>query len=204
MRALEHRSLHLLAFAAALLAACGSAGSYTWVDDVPKTEIAGPTQGDYVIGSGDLLAIRVYNQEALSTRGRVRPDGKIGVPLAGEIEAQGRRPQDLAREIEAHLKPFVLAPAVIVSVEEIRPLQVSILGEVARPGVVSLEPGAGVLQALASAGGTTDFADRERIFVLRKRPAQPPLRIRFSYSQLAGGGSGATFALVNGDVVMVE
>lgn len=82
-------------------------------------------------------------------------------------------------------------------------MQISVLGEVARPGVFSLEPGAGVLEALASAGGATEFADRGRIFVLRRRGERPPLRIRFSWARLAEGG-GAAFALADGDVVMVE
>ena len=201
MRAREACSLVLIAVSS--LTACAE-GAYVRVQDVSKADIADAGQRDYVIGAGDALAIRVYNQDALSARGRVRPDGKIAVPLAGELDALGRRPQDLAKDIEARLKPFVVAPTVLVSVEEIRPIQISMLGEVARPGVISLDAGAGVLQALASAGGTTDFADRERIFVLRKREAQPPLRIRFSYADLARGGSGALFALAHGDVVIVE
>lgn len=201
MRAREAISLFLIAVSS--LTACAE-GAYVWVQDVSKADVAGAGERDYVIGAGDALAIRVYNQDPLSTRGRVRPDGKISVPLAGEVDALGRRPQDLAKDIEARLKPFVVAPAVFVSVEEVRPIQISMLGEVTRPGVVALDAGAGVLQAIASAGGTTDFADRERIFVLRKREAQPPLRIRFSYAELAQGGGGALFVLAHGDVVIVE
>lgn len=204
MQRLERRCLLLLAGAACALAACGPAGPYVWVQDVAGAEIPGKNQGDYVIGSGDVLAVRVYNEEALSARGRVRPDGKIAVPLAGEIDALGRRPQDLARDIEARLKSFIVAPAVVVSVEEVRPMQVSVLGEVERPGVYPLDSGAGVLQALASAGWATEFADRDCIFVLRKRDAEPPLRIRFTLAELSRGGNGALFALADGDVVIVE
>lgn len=187
------------------LAACGGAGSFVWIDDVPLTEIVEPARREYVIASGDVLAIRVYNQEAISARCRVRSDGRIAIPLAGEIDAVGRRPVELAKEIEAQLKPFVVAPAVVVSVEEMQPLQISVLGEVMRPGVFPMEPGSGVLQALALAGGTTRFAHQDRIFVLRRRLAQPPLRIRFTYKDLAGGtGRGATFSLAPGDVVTVE
>lgn len=195
----------LILLAALPLAGCAHTDAYVWVDEVPTSQIAAPSPGDYVIASGDVLAIRVYNQDGLSTRGRVRPDGKIGVPLAGEIDALGKRPADVAKDIEAHLKPFFVAPAVIVAVEEIQPLQISVLGEVAHPGAFSLTPGAGVLQALAIAGGTTEFADRERIFVIRKRTIGPPLRIRFSYEQTTrGAGSGVSFQLLSGDVVTVE
>lgn len=201
------RDLRRLALCGALLAlaGCGPTGAYVWVNDVPKTDLAGAGDGAYVIGAGDLLSVRVYNQEAISTRGRVRPDGRIAVPLAGEIEAVGRRPVDLAKEIEAHLKSFVVAPVVAVSVEEIQPVKISVLGEVARPGMFTLEAGAGVLEALASAGGPTDFADKDAIFVLRRRGAAPPLRVRFTYAQLTGGaGNAAAFTLVSGDVVTVE
>ncbi len=199
------RDLLQLAIVVLSLAGCGSAGAYLWVDEVPATEVVDPGPRQYVIAAGDVLSIRVYNQDAISTRGKVRPDGKIGVPLAGEVDAGGRRPVELAREIEAQLKPFVVAPAVVVSVEEVQPIHVAVLGEVARPGVYALEPGAGVLQAMAIAGGATDFADRDGIYLLRKRAAQPPLRIRFSYAKLAGGeGRGAGLTLVAGDVLMIE
>ncbi len=66
----------------------------------------------------DTLTVRVYNQDGVTTRGRVRPDGRIALPLAGEVEAEGRRPADLAREIEAKLKPFFVAPSVAVNVDD--------------------------------------------------------------------------------------
>jgi polysaccharide export outer membrane protein len=196
----------LLAMATSLLLTRCSPGirSFTWVDEIPRTEISGTVSGDYTIAEGDLLGVRVYNQDALSSRSRVRPDGRIGVPLAGEIEALGRRPADLAKEIEARLKPFIVAPAVVVVVEEIQPVRIAVLGEVAHPGVFVLEPGASVLQALATAGGTTEFADRERIFVIRPRAAKAPLTIRFSYARLVGTARASSFALANGDVVTVE
>ncbi|MFO0756284.1 MAG: polysaccharide biosynthesis/export family protein [Byssovorax sp.] len=187
------------------LAACGASSDYLWVDDLPRTAAVEGPHDEYVIAAGDMVTIRVYNQDAISTRGRIRPDGKIGVPLGGEVEARGLRPVDLAKLIEAKLKPFVIAPSVTVSVDEQGPLRVSVLGEVAHPGVFAADAGAGVLQALAMAGGPTEYADRERVFVLRPQAGKPPLRIRFSLPKLsAGSGRGAVFTLENGDVVLVE
>jgi polysaccharide export outer membrane protein len=172
-----------------------------WVDDVPASEFGGKPEA-YVINVGDLLNVRVYNQDAMSTRARVRPDGKIAVPLLGDIEARGRKPAELAKALEARLKEFVVAPAVIVTVEEAQPMLVSVIGEVARPGILTLEPTSGVLQALAGAGGVTDYANRDRIFVFRR---SPQLRIRFTYESLTRGeGKGAAFLLQQGDVVVVE
>jgi polysaccharide export outer membrane protein len=185
--------------------ACGPSLAHVWIDDLSPTIVAEAPSGEYVIGSGDMLAIRVYEQESVSTRGRVRPDGKLTIPLAGEVDTLGKRPTDLAKEIEARLKPFVRTPTVTVIIEESQPIRVSVLGEVAHPGVFVLEPGAGVLQALASAGGTNDYASRDRIFVIRRMPGEGPIRIRFSQSKLMGESRrAATFALVSGDVVMVE
>jgi polysaccharide export outer membrane protein len=187
------------------LPGCGYAGPYVWVDDASRAELGDAAGRDYVIAGGDLLAVRVYNQEALSIRGRVRPDGRIAVPLAGEVEALGRRPADLARELEARLKSFVVAPAVVVAVEEVQPIRISVIGEVAHPGVFTLDADAGVLQALAMAGGATEYADRERIFVIRRVHAKAPVRIRFSYARLLGGSArAAAFVLAPGDVVAVE
>lgn len=204
-RAACRRGVRGAALASALvLTACGATTTQVWVDEVSSAELGEAAAGDYLIATGDLLAVRVYEQDAVSTRGRVRPDGKISVPLAGEVRALRRRPAELAREIEALLKPFVRAPTVSVIVEEIQPVRVSVLGEVARPGVFVLDPGAGVLQALASAGGTTEFAASDRIFVVRRMSGGAPIRIRFSLAKLTGDSRAAGFMLTQGDVVMVE
>lgn len=187
-----------------LLGACASTGRYVWVDDLPRADDAGAR--DYVIGSGDLLSVRVYAQDPVSTRVRVLGDGKITVPLVGDVIARGRRPSELAKEIETKLKPFLVAPSVSVTVEEAKPMSVSVVGEVAHPGVYVLEPMAGVLTAVASAGGTTEFADRDRIFVLRRASGGgEPLRIRFRWEHLVHAeGRALGFALQPGDVVVVE
>ena len=87
-----------------------------------------------------------------------------------------------------------------------RPLTVSVVGEVVRPSVVTLDPGAGVLQALAAAGGLTDFAQREGIFVLRKPgPDVAPVRIRFTWAALTRGETkAARFALAPQDIIVAE
>jgi polysaccharide export outer membrane protein len=204
MRLLERLRAASLGLALSL-AGCAGGAPYVWVNEVARADLTEGSSAYYVIASGDVLAIRCYNQDAVTTRARVRPDGRISVPLAGEIEAEGRRPADLAREIEARLKPFFVAPAVIVAVEEAQPLHVAVLGEVARPGVYPLEPRTGVLAAIAAAGGLSEYAARDRIFVLRRRPAQAPLRVRFTLGLLSGEpGRASQFALVPGDVVTVE
>ena len=108
------------------------------------------------------------------------------------------------RQIQVHVKAFLTNPVVTVGLEEAKLVTVSLLGEVAKPGQFALEPGAGVLHALAAAGGLTDFAHRDRIFVLREVDGKP-LRIRFDYQALTeASGRAAEFRVQSGDVVVVE
>ena len=178
-------------------------GRFVWVDDIPVSALGSTNDAAYVIATGDVLSVRVYNQEGMSTRAKVRADGKISVPLVGEIEARGKKPSELAKTLEVRLKEFIVAPAVTVTVDEAQAMQVSVIGEVAHPAILTLDPTAGVMQALAGAGGLTDFATRDRIFVYRK--GTPAVRVRFTWDALTRGeGQGAAFVLKQGDVVVVE
>jgi polysaccharide export outer membrane protein len=115
----------------------------------------------------------------------------------------GKTPSDLATELEGLLKDYVKSPVVYVVVEESKPDTVSVLGEVGRPGVYPLAGGTRVAQALATAGGLTAFARKDRIYVLRSRPQ--PARIRFTYQGLVeAAGPASIFDLRPGDVVVVE
>jgi polysaccharide biosynthesis/export protein len=185
---------------AALLGACSGAGPYLWVHELPSQ----PAQQDtsYLIRAGDVLDIRVRQDDRLTTRARVRTDGRITIAMIGEVQAEGRTPAVLAQELTRSLEPYIAQPGVSVSVEEARPLTVTVLGELARPGVYALEPSSGVLEALASAGGLTEFAKRDSIYVLRQNPR---LRVRFTYDALLWNEpTAAAFRLAPGDVVTVE
>jgi polysaccharide export outer membrane protein len=191
----------LLALILALASGC-SAGPYVWVDALPA---APPVEDAYIINPGDVLNIRVYNQDTISLKVHVGPDGKISVPLVGEIDTRGMRTSTLAHMVEEHLKPYVIAPSVSITLEEVQPVRVSVVGEVAHAGVFTAPAGSNVLQALALAGGLTEYADKDRIFVLRVRPSGPLLRVRMTYKDLTRGtGKSAAFALEGGDTVVVE
>ena len=132
----------------------------------------------------------------------MRSDGKIAVPFLGDVDVQGKSPDVVSRELGVRFKEYVVSPNVTVAVEEPSPTSVSVLGEVAHPGVYTVDASSGVLQALALAGGFTDYASRSAIYVTR-REAVP--RIRFSYSALVNGeGRAAAFRLRPGDVLVVE
>jgi polysaccharide export outer membrane protein len=180
-------------------AACGATGPYVWVDSLPSQ---GGGANDVTIADGDVVNVRVFNQEPLSTKERVRADGKIAMPVIGEVMARGKRPAQLGQEIQDRLKSVVVAPSVTVTVEQPADLKVSVLGEVRNSGIFQLDPGANVLTALAAAGGLNDYADSDKVFVIRK---SLPQRVRFRYSDLRSADpKSIKFTLQAGDVIVVE
>jgi polysaccharide export outer membrane protein len=204
-----HKALHVLAPWVLLVASsafavsgCASAGNFTWFKDIPNSG-QDSELSEYTIGVGDTVNIRVYEQENLSGTAKIRRDGRIALPLAGELMVAGKHPAQLAREIEGRLKEFVVTPRVTVNVEQSQPVTVTAVGEVVHVGTLVLEPPARLIEALAQAGGPSDYADKSRIFVLRQFPAFQ--RIRFTYDAiLHNEGGSATFPLRTGDVVVVE
>ena len=121
------------------------------------------------------------------------------------MQVAGLSPEAVAKQIQDRLKEggFLNVPSVNVTVEEMKPVAVPVLGEVTHPGQYNLDKSSGVLEALAAAGGFTDFAHRDRIFVLR-RQAQLT-RIRFTFESLSRGrGRASEFRLQTGDAVVVE
>ena len=191
--------LGLASFAAV---GCASAGSFTWYREMPASEWGSDT-GEYVIGVGDAINIRVYEQENLSGAAKIRRDGRISLPLAGELIAAGKHPSQLSREIEAHLKEFIVTPRVTINIETSQPVTVTALGEIAHVGTLTLEPPARLIEALAQAGGPNDYADKSRIFVLRQFPKFQ--RIRFTYDAVLHNElNAATFPLRTGDVIVIE
>jgi polysaccharide export outer membrane protein len=189
----------LLAAVLLALAGCfgGARPEYTWIDEYPQPVRA---EQPYLIAAGDLLTVRVQGQEGMSGKSRVRDDGNISLPFLNDVLAVDLTPLQLADQIQVRLKEFVVKPVVVVSVEESRPFEASVVGNVRKAGTFPVDPRSGVLQALAAAGGLGEFADPDRIFVLRKGD-----RIRFTYKALIRGERrAAAFRLRAGDVVVVD
>jgi polysaccharide export outer membrane protein len=181
--------------------ACANQGGFVWVDNYTPSR---GTPAGYVAGVGDLLNVQVFDNDKLSTRTRVRSDGSISLPLLSDVPVLGKTPARIAQEIEILLKErnLILDPHVNVVVDELKPVNVSVLGAVNHAGRFSLEPGAGLAEALASAGGLSEFAHKDRIFVSRNTPER--VRIRFNFDALSSPtGRAALFRLQDGDLIMV-
>jgi polysaccharide export outer membrane protein len=192
----------LLVLLGLALSGCSSLGNYTWYTEVPRSEWL-PDASEYVIATGDVITVRVFDQENLAAHGKVRSDGRITVPFAGEVVAVGKTPLQLGKDIETKLKVFIVSPRVLVNVDETSPIVVSMLGEVGAKGNLTLLRPSTLLQVLAQAGGPTEFANKEAIFLVRQRPVFR--RIRFTYDALLNNENGAAaFQVRSGDVIVVQ
>jgi polysaccharide export outer membrane protein len=160
--------------------------------DAPKakaTTAAPPTAEEYTIGPDDLLAVNVWREPEISRSVLVRPDGRISLPLVGDLRASGRTPAQLQDEIKGHLRNYLTDPEVTVIVQEARSQKFNILGEVEHPGSYALTRAMTVLDAIAVAGGLRDFAKSGKIYVLRITADGSRTRLQFNYKQVIKGQS---------------
>ena len=185
----------LLSLAAPAAAGCGGSGTHA-TRRIPAPPV------EYRLGAEDLVEVNVWKEPGLSTTAPVRPDGKLTVPAIGELRAEGRTTHELEREITTRLASLVTSPIVSVIVKEVRASRVYVLGEVQKPGVFPLNGRLNVLEAIALAGGLTEFADRDDIVVLRRLPDGNEERLGFDYG--SASARGGAFALSPGDTVVVK
>jgi polysaccharide export outer membrane protein len=141
-------------------------------DDLPKAGAPqNGEQAEYRLGPEDIIEVFVYKEPDLSTTVTVRPDGRISLPLAGELDANGKSAAQLQQEIGERLARYISGPVVNVMVKQINSLKISVLGEVRKPDVYRIKNRVTVLDAIAMAGGFTDLARPNRVVVLRNTAA---------------------------------
>jgi polysaccharide export outer membrane protein len=158
---------------------------------------------DYRIGPADVLDIAVWNNPAISRSTPVRPDGMISLPLLNDVQAAGLTPMALRDVIAKKLAEYLPNPEVSVIVREVNHFKISVLGEVKRPGRYDFKGQASVLEALAMAGGLSDFAARSKIVVLRNEGTGTK-RIPVNYNKIVSSGAEQEdVPLRPGDIVLV-
>jgi polysaccharide export outer membrane protein len=176
-------------------AVAGCAHETTPPPSVPRAE--------YVIGKEDVVAVEVWKDPTLSTKVPVRPDGKISVPMIGDVVAEGKTAEALRAEITERLKPFVADPVVGVMVTEVNATRFYVLGEVAHPGAFPVRGPVSVIQALAMAGGPTEFANDRRVVVIRPgRDGAAETRFKVDTRAVLAGNAKA-LTVMPGDTVWV-
>lgn len=156
-------------------------------DSHPGAVSPAPHDATFVIGKDDVLAINVWKEPDISRSIPVRSDGKISLPLVGEVQAAGETPLKLEQDITARLKNYIAEPEVTVIVQQINSQKFNILGMVSKPGTYPIVGPATVLDAIALAGGFRDFAKQKSIYVLRQNPDGSQTRIPFNYKEVVKG-----------------
>ena len=157
----------------------------------------------YTIGEEDILDINVWKEAEISRSVPVRPDGKISLPLINDIQAAGLTPTQLSMVITERLRKFLADPQVTVIVRAINSRRIYLVGEVARAGAFPMLPNMTIMQALASAGGFTQFANLKGIYVLRNENGRQ-IKIPFNYKEAIKGSRPEENVLLKpGDTIVV-
>lgn len=167
----------------------------------PAKAVAATTDPNYVIGADDVIDVNVWNEAQVSRSVPVRPDGKISLPLLNDVQAAGLTPTQLGAKITEGLKKFITEPQVTVIVTAVNSRRYYVTGEVQRAGTYPLLPEMTALQALASAGGFTVFANRSKIYILRTENGKQQ-RIAFNYDKVVQGKS-QDVPLKAGDTIVI-
>jgi len=176
----------------------------TSADAGSGTAAVRPHDNTYIIGDDDVLSINVWKEAEVSRTVPVRSDGKISLPLAGEVQASGQTPLQLEKLLAAKLQSFISEPEVTVIVTEIKSQKFNILGMVNKAGTFPLTSSLTVLDAVALAGGFRDFAKQKSIYVLRKNPDGEESRLPFNYKEVIKGKNMAqNIRLQPGDTIVV-
>jgi polysaccharide export outer membrane protein len=189
--------------------------SSVWAQDTPvSASVQSPTtsadkpadkphDNSFVIGNDDVLAINVWKEPDISRSIPVRSDGKISLPLVGEVQAAGLTPLMLEKDIATKLKSYIAEPEVTVMVQQVNSQKFNILGQVSKPGTYVIANSPTVLDAIALAGGFRDFAKRKSIYVLR-HGATGDTRLPFNYKDVSQGKNMAqNIKLQPGDTIIV-
>jgi polysaccharide export outer membrane protein len=170
----------------------------------PIAPDAGPPSlsSNYIIGADDSLKVEVWDNDKLSGSVLVRPDGMITLADIGDIPAAGRTPTQLAAEITTRVKKLVIDPTVTVTVLAVNSKRVFMIGEIGHVGPLAITPGMTILQAIATAGGLTPYANRKHIYILRGEPGKQQ-KIYFDYTKAVKKGDMQGVELIPGDTIVV-
>jgi polysaccharide export outer membrane protein len=170
------------------------------------TTISEPENYNYIIGPGDRLNVTVWHNQELSQILPVRPDGKISVPLASDMQAAGKTPTALAHDLEKVLSDFVKDPVVTVVVMEfVGPYdqQIRVIGQATKPQTLQYRQNMSLMDVMIAVGGITDFAAGNRATILRTvdgKPVQFKVKLQ---NLMRDGDISANVPMLPGDVLII-
>jgi len=161
-------------------------------------------ESEFKLGPDDVIEVFVYKEPELSPTVVVRPDGKISLPLIGELPVIGKTAVELQKEIAQRLAHYISEPTVNVIVKEVNSAKVSILGEVKTPGMYKIKDRATVLDAVALAGGFTEYAKRGKVTLIRFEPGGQQRRFQLNVDDQIKGRKGDLFYILPYDKIYVQ
>jgi polysaccharide export outer membrane protein len=169
----------------------------------PPAESVVTPEDEYRLGSEDVIEVLVWKEPDLSKVVTVRPDGKISLPLVGDAQAAGLTAEELKNNIQEALTEYVDAPTVSVTVLNTHSMKFFVQGEVVSPGPISLQSNYTIMQAIALAGGFTDWANKKKIIVYR-REGDKEYGIPINYDKIISGEDPSQNIFIRrGDTILV-
>lgn len=192
----------LLAVMVALLFNGAIAGADQTNENLPGSGEEGDA-AEYYLGPGDLLDIRVFGEPEVSSEVIVRIDGRISLPLAGELMAAGTTPEKLSNNIRERLERYIEAPAVTVMLVDSRSKTYYVIGQIQSPGEYRIDRSISVLQAIARAGGFLEWAKKDGIMIVGDKSATEKITY-FDYDQFLRRGDSRKNVLISpGDTIVI-
>jgi polysaccharide biosynthesis/export protein len=179
-----------------------------FVSGAANAQQVGSTDGygetEFQLGPDDVIEVFVWKEPELSTTVVVRPDGKVSLPLIGELPTSGKTAMQLQKEIGDKLTQYVSEPVVNVMVKEVNSAKVSVLGEVKTPGIYKIKDRATVLDAIALAGGFTEYAKRSKVTIIRPASTGEQKRIKLNVDDQIKSPKGDLFYILPYDKIYVQ
>jgi polysaccharide export outer membrane protein len=157
---------------------------------------------NYILGVDDAIMVHVWKEPTISGPLLIRPDGRISLPLVGDLSASGMTPMALAAEISDNLKKFINDPSVTVTVTATNSRRVFFVGEILHSGPLLISRNMTVLQAISAAGGLSPYANKHKIYILRGEKGKEK-KIPFDYSKALKQGNEQGVSLIPGDTIVV-
>lgn len=196
-----------LCFALALVSMIGLASMEALAQARPSGNVPAPpataAPADYIVGPEDVLGVLFWREPEISGDVTVRPDGRITLPLIGELRAEGLRPDQLRDQIQEAARKYLADANVAVVVRQLNSRKVFVTGKVTTPGTFPLVGPRTVMQVIALAGGLNEFADAKNITVIRHRDGKSQ-SFKFNYKDVARGKKlEQNIQLEPGDTVVV-
>lgn len=210
----DRSSLRLIAVLSVSIAAFGQQGvvpptpepapdsQTVATDHSPVSAAPANVSAAYILGADDVILVTVWKEPALSGPLSIRPDGMISLPLVGDVRAEGMTPMALGGTLTERLKKFISNPTVTVTVTGVNSKRIYLVGELQRVGPLPLSEGLTVVQAIASAGGLTPYANAKHIYILRGSSGRQR-KIPFNYKKAIKDGDLQGVTLTPGDTIVV-